>query len=74
VRNGKDGDRGEIADGFYKVEGGELVLTDVLQRHIASRALRERQKPADLARQLLRERATESDFWRRIEYLKASVA
>jgi len=48
-----NGDPGEIAEGFYSVEDGAVVLRDRTHRHITTRALREGQSPADLARQLL---------------------
>jgi hypothetical protein len=48
-----DGDPGEIAEGFYSVEDGAVVVRDRTHRHITTRALHEGQNPADLARQLL---------------------
>jgi hypothetical protein len=48
-----NGDPGEIAEGFYSVEDGAVVLRDRTHRHITTRALHEGQNPADLARQLL---------------------
>ena len=73
IRHGDDGDPGEIAEGYYSVEGGAVVLTDRDGRHITSRALLG-EDPATLARQLLHEARKPSDFNRRLRYPPLSVA
>jgi hypothetical protein len=55
IRHGDDdGDPGEIAEGYYSVEGGALVLTDCDGGHLTNKALLG-EDPATLARRLLRE-------------------
>jgi hypothetical protein len=72
LRNGDDGDPGEIAEGMYTVEGGAVVLTDRDGRHITSRALLGKD-PATLARQLLHETKKPSDFNRPIAYPRLGI-
>ena len=74
VRHGDlDGDPGEIAEGWFSVEGGAVVLTDRDGRLITSRALLG-EDPATLARQLLREIRKPANFNRRPRYPPLSVA
>jgi len=74
IRHGYDyGDPGEIAEGYYSVEAGALVLTDIDGVQVASRALLG-EDPATVARQLLREARETSDFNRPIRYPPLGVA
>jgi hypothetical protein len=69
-----DGDPGAIAEGFYSVEDGAVVLRDCEDRHLASRVLTENADPSEIARQLLRETAGGEDFNRPLRYPPLSVA
>jgi hypothetical protein len=71
--NDDGSDPGEIREGWYSVEDGEIVLTDSKHKYITSRALGD-QNPADLAKQLLREARAPEDFNRRLDYPKLGVA
>jgi hypothetical protein len=64
---------GEIREGWFSVEDGEIVLTDSKHKYITSRALGD-QNPADLAKQLLREARAPEDFNRRLDYPKLGIA
>ena len=73
IRNGNEDDPGEIAEGWYVIEDGLLVLRDSDDRLITSRALLKGENPATLARILLRER-TPNDFQEPIKYRKLGLA
>jgi hypothetical protein len=73
VRNGDDEDPGEIAEGWYVIEDGLLVLRDRDDKFITSRALLKDENPATLAKILLRERAP-NDFQGKIIYPKLGFA
>ena len=74
VRNGEDGDPGQITEAFYTVEDGSLVLRDRDDKHLTSRALLKDENPATLARILLREREAPKDFQLPIHYPKLGLA
>jgi hypothetical protein len=74
VRNGNDDDPGEIAEAFFTVEDGQLVLRGADDRLITSRALLKGENPATLARILLREREGQNDFQEPIRYPKLGLA
>jgi hypothetical protein len=59
---------GEIVEAWFFVENGKVVLTDGTHQQLASQRLREGQDPADVARQLLRDKAVGPDFNRALEY------
>jgi hypothetical protein len=74
LRNGEDGDPGQIAEAYYTIEDGLLVLRDSNDKHITSRALLNGEDPAVLARSLLREREAPKDFQRPLHYPKMGLA
>jgi hypothetical protein len=65
---------GEIAEGWFTIEDWQVVVRDSLDRHIGSRALRQGQDAADIARQFLRETTAGSDFNRPLRYLPLGLA
>jgi hypothetical protein len=73
VSNGSEEDPGQIAEGWYTIEDGLLVLRDRDDRLITSRGLLKNEDPAVLARILLRERAP-NDFQGKIIYPKLGFA
>jgi hypothetical protein len=74
IRNGEDGDPGQIAEAYYTIEDGLLVLRDSNDKHITSRALLNGEDPAVLARILLRESEAPKDFQRPLHYPKMGLA
>jgi hypothetical protein len=75
VRNGNDnGDPGAIAEAWFTIEDGLVVLRDGDDKHITSRALLKGEDPAVLARSLLREAEAPKDFNRPIHYPKLGLA
>jgi hypothetical protein len=75
IRNGNDdGDPGAIAEAWFTVEDGAVVLRDADDKHITSRALLKGEDPAVLARSLLREVEKPKDFNRPIHYPKLGLA
>jgi hypothetical protein len=75
VSNGNDdGDPGAIAEAYYTIEDGAVVLRDADDKHITSRALLKGEDPAVLARSLLREAEKPKDFNRPIHYPKMGYA
>jgi len=75
VSNGNDdGDPGAIAEAYYTIEDGVVVLRDRDDKHITSRALLKGEDPAVLARSLLREAEQPKDFNRPIHYPKLGLA
>ena len=75
IRNGNDdGDPGAIAEAYYTIEDGVVVLRDRDDKHITSRALLKGEDPAVLARSLLREVEKPKDFNRPIHYPKLGLA
>jgi hypothetical protein len=75
IRNGDDaGDPGAIAEAYYTIEDGLVVLRDADDKHITSRAMLKGEDPAVLARSLLREAEAPKDFNRPIHYPKLGFA
>jgi len=75
IRNGNDdGDPGQIAEAYFTVEDGLVVLRDADDKHITSRAMLKNEDPAVLARSLLREAEQPKDFNRPIHYPKLGLA
>jgi hypothetical protein len=75
IRNGDDdGDPGAIAEAYYTIEGGLVVLRDRDDKHLTSRALLKGQDPLAVARALLREAEEPKDFHRPISYPKLGLA
>ena len=75
VSNGNDdGDPGAIAEAYYTIEDGLLVLRDSDNRVITSRGMLKGDDPAVLARSLLREAEQPKDFNRPIHYPKLGLA
>ena len=74
VSNGGDGDPGAIAQAYYTIEDGLLVLRDADDKHITSRVLLTDEDPAAVARSLLREAEEPKDFARPIRYPKLGLA
>jgi hypothetical protein len=68
IRNGNDDDPGAIAEAWYVIEDGLLVLRDADDKHITSRALLKGDDPAVFARSLLREAEAPKDFNRPLHY------
>jgi hypothetical protein len=75
VSNGDDdGDPGAIAEAYYTIEEGVVVLRDHDDKHITSRALLKGEDPAVLAKSLLREAEEPKSFNRPIHYPKLGLA
>ena len=74
TRAATDGDPGQIAEAYYSIEDGLLVLRDADDKHITSRALLKGDDPAVLAKSLLREAEEPNDFQRQIRYPKLGFA
>ena len=74
VRNGSEDDPGQIAEAYYTIEDGQLILRDSNDKHLTSRALLNGENPATLAKILLREREGQNDFQQPIHYPKLGFA
>ena len=75
IRNGDDnGDPGAIAEAYFTIEDGVVVLRDRDDKHLTSRALLKGEDPAVLAKSLLREAEQPKDFNRPIHYPKLGLA
>jgi hypothetical protein len=74
VSNGGDGDPGAIAEAWWTIEDGLLVLRDADDKQITSRALLKDDDPALLARSLLREAEAPKAFNDPIRYPKLGLA
>jgi hypothetical protein len=75
IRNGNDdGDPGAIAEAYYTIEDGVVVLRDRDDKHLTSRAMLKGEDPAVLAKSLLREAEKPKDFNRPIHYPKLGLA
>jgi hypothetical protein len=72
--NGSDGDPGAIAEAWWSIEDGAVVLRDADDKHITARAMLKGEDPAVLARSLLREVEKPKDFNRPISYPKMGFA
>jgi hypothetical protein len=71
---GGDGDPGAIAEAYYTIEDGVVVLRDRDDKHLTSRALLKGGDPAAVARALLREVEKPESFNRPIRYPKLGLA
>jgi hypothetical protein len=75
IRNGNDdGDPGAIAEAYYTIEDGLVVLRDSDDKHLTSRALLKGQDPLAVARALLREAEEPENLHRPISYPKLGLA
>ena len=75
IRNGNDdGDPGQIAEAYYTIEDGLVVLRDSDDKHLTSRALLKGQDPLAVARALLREAEEPESFNHPIRYPKLGLA
>jgi hypothetical protein len=75
IRNGNDdGDPGQIAEAYYTIEDGLVVLRDRDDKHLTSRALLKGQDPLAVARALLREAEEPENLHRPISYPKLGLA
>jgi hypothetical protein len=74
IRNGGEDDPGQIAEAWYTIEDGLLVLRDTDDKHITSRALLKGEDAGALARILLREAEAPKDFQAPIRYRKLGLA
>jgi hypothetical protein len=68
-----DNDAGEIAEGWFSVDDGQLVLTDREGRFVTTRAMIKGEDPKALAKALLCEKQP-SDFNSPISYRKLGLA
>jgi hypothetical protein len=70
-----DDDPGEIAEGWFSIDGKVLTVTDANGRHIGSRALLKSEDARVVAKQLLRgKKAPEEEFNRPLSYPNAGLA
>jgi hypothetical protein len=69
-----DGDPGAIAEAYYTIEDGVVVLRDRDDKHLTSRALLKGQDPLAVARTLLREAEEPESFNHPIRYPKLGLA
>ena len=71
-----DDDPGEIAEGWFSIDGKVVTVTDANGRHVGSRAMLEGEDARVVAKQLLRgEEAPESEsFNRPLSYPNAGLA
>ena len=64
-----DDDPGEIAEGWFSVDAGQVTVTDANGRHIGSRALLKDEDARVVAKKVLREKVPEGEsFNRRLDY------
>jgi hypothetical protein len=70
-----DDDPGEIAEGWFSIDGKVLTVTDANGRHVGSRAMLEGENPRVVAKRLLREKTPEAEsFNRPLSYPNAGLA
>jgi hypothetical protein len=70
-----DDDPGEIAEGWFSIDGGKVTVTDATGRHVGSRAMLEGDDARVVAKQLLRgKKAPEEEFNRPLSYPNAGLA
>ena len=74
IRNGDDDDPGQIAEAYYTIEDGSVVLRDADDKHITSRALLKGRGPGRRRPTLLREAEEPKSFNRPIRYPKLGLA
>jgi hypothetical protein len=70
IRNPEDdgSDVGQIMEGYFSVEDGEVVVTDHAHKHIGSRRLGRDEDPKALARELLKGKPPSDFNTRRLSY------
>ena len=70
-----DDDPGEIAEGWFSIDGKVLTVTDANGRHVGSRAMLEGEDARVVAKRLLREKTPEAEsFNRPLSYPNAGLA
>jgi hypothetical protein len=71
-----DDDAGEIAEGWFSIDGGHVTVTDTNGKYVGSRAMIAGEDARVVAKQLLREKKVpESEsFNRRLDYPNAGLA
>ena len=71
-----DDDPGEIAEGWFSVDGGVVTVTDVQGREIGGRAMLSGEDARVVAKQLLREKKQpeSENFNRPLSYPNAGLA
>ena len=70
-----DDDPGEIAEGWFSIDGKVLTVTDANGRHVGSRAMLEGEDARVVAKRLLRgKKAPEEEFNRPLSYPNAGLA
>ena len=70
-----DDDAGEIAEGWFSIDGKVLTVTDANGKYVGSRAMLEGENARVVAKQLLRgKKAPEEEFNRRLSYPNAGLA
>jgi len=74
LRPSSDTDQGVIAEGFYRVTGGELIVDDAKQEPIASITLCAGDDPVRIARLLLLENGDDDGFGTPISYPQQRLA
>jgi hypothetical protein len=74
TRAATSADPGVIAEAWFIVEDGAVVLRDADDKHFGGRALLKDEDPATVARSLLREQEAPKDFQRQIHYQKLGLA
>jgi hypothetical protein len=69
-----DDDVGQIAEGWYSIDGKVVTVTNKIGGHVGSRAMLADEDPRVVAKQLLREKITPTeDFQRRLSYPNAGL-
>ena len=75
ISNGdKDGDPGQIAEAWFTIEDGAVVLRDADDKLLTSRMMMKGDNPEVLARSLLREAEQPKEFNRPIIYPRWGLA
>ena len=71
-----DDDAGEIAEGWFSIDGGHVTVTDTNGKYVGSRAMIAGEDARVVAKQLLREKKVPEgeDFNRRLDYPKLGIA
>jgi hypothetical protein len=70
-----DDDAGEIAEGWFSIDAGQVTVTDANGKYVGSRAMLEGEDARVVAKQLLRgKKAPEEEFNRPLSYPNAGLA
>ena len=71
-----DEDPGEVAEGWFSIDGKVLTVTDTNGKYVGSRAMLEGEDARVVAKQLLREKKVPEgeSFNRRLSYPNAGLA